>query len=107
VLFPFKCGLASKTGLRHLSWNNPGGSTTVGPQRGPPLPARSGSAPAHSTAFHHSPPLLAARSTACAQLDPGAARLRRVNAALRALVLARCMRQARLTLFLLLILLIT
>jgi hypothetical protein len=28
VLFPFKCGLASKAGLRHLSWNNSGGSTT-------------------------------------------------------------------------------
>jgi hypothetical protein len=26
-LFPFKCGLASKAGLRHLSWNNPGSST--------------------------------------------------------------------------------
>jgi hypothetical protein len=29
VLFPFKCGLASKAGLRHLSWNNSGGSATV------------------------------------------------------------------------------
>jgi hypothetical protein len=29
VLFPFKCGLASKAGLRHLSWNNSGGSTTL------------------------------------------------------------------------------
>jgi hypothetical protein len=28
VLFLFKCGLASKVGLRHLSWNNPGGSAT-------------------------------------------------------------------------------
>jgi hypothetical protein len=28
VLFLFKCGLASKAGLRHLSWNNSGGSTT-------------------------------------------------------------------------------
>jgi hypothetical protein len=28
VLFLFKCGLASKVGLRHLSWNNSGGSTT-------------------------------------------------------------------------------
>jgi hypothetical protein len=28
VLFPFKCGLASKAGLRHLSWNNSGGSAT-------------------------------------------------------------------------------
>jgi hypothetical protein len=28
VLFPFKCGLASKVGLKHLSWNNSGGSTT-------------------------------------------------------------------------------
>ena len=27
-LFLFKCGLASKVGLRHLSWNNSGGSTT-------------------------------------------------------------------------------
>jgi hypothetical protein len=26
VLFLFKCGLASKVGLRHLSWNNSGGS---------------------------------------------------------------------------------
>jgi hypothetical protein len=30
VLFPFKCGLASKAGLRHLSWNNSDGSTTMG-----------------------------------------------------------------------------
>jgi hypothetical protein len=30
VLFPFKCGLASKAGLRHLSWNNSGGSATLG-----------------------------------------------------------------------------
>jgi hypothetical protein len=29
VLFPFKCGLASKAGLRHLSWNNSGGSATI------------------------------------------------------------------------------
>ena len=29
-LFPFKCGLASKAGLRHLSWNNSGSSTTAG-----------------------------------------------------------------------------
>jgi hypothetical protein len=28
VLFLFKCGLASKVGLRHLSWNNSGGSDT-------------------------------------------------------------------------------
>jgi hypothetical protein len=28
VLFPFKCGLASKVGLRHLSRNNSGGSAT-------------------------------------------------------------------------------
>jgi hypothetical protein len=28
VLFPFKCGLASKAGLRHLSWNNSGGFAT-------------------------------------------------------------------------------
>jgi hypothetical protein len=28
VLFLFKCGLASKAGLRHLSWNNSGGSAT-------------------------------------------------------------------------------
>jgi hypothetical protein len=27
-LFPFRCGLASKAGLRHLSWNNSGSSTT-------------------------------------------------------------------------------
>jgi hypothetical protein len=26
VLFLFKCGLASKVGLRHLSWNNSDGS---------------------------------------------------------------------------------
>jgi hypothetical protein len=30
VLFLFKCGLASKAGLRHLSWNNSGGSATAG-----------------------------------------------------------------------------
>jgi hypothetical protein len=30
ALFPFKCGLAFKAGLRHLSWNNSGGSTTAG-----------------------------------------------------------------------------
>jgi hypothetical protein len=29
VLFLFKCGLASKAGLRHLSWNNSGGSAIV------------------------------------------------------------------------------
>jgi hypothetical protein len=29
VLFLFKCGLASKVGLRHLNWNNSGGSTTM------------------------------------------------------------------------------
>jgi hypothetical protein len=29
VLFLFKCGLASKVGLRHLSWNNSGGSATA------------------------------------------------------------------------------
>jgi hypothetical protein len=29
VLFSFKCGLASEAGLRHLSWNNSGGSTTI------------------------------------------------------------------------------
>jgi hypothetical protein len=29
VLFPFKCGLASKAGLRHLSWNNSGSSATL------------------------------------------------------------------------------
>jgi hypothetical protein len=29
-LFLFKCGLAPKTGLRHLSWNNTGGSATAG-----------------------------------------------------------------------------
>jgi hypothetical protein len=28
VLFLFKCGLAFKVGLRHLSWNNSGGSAT-------------------------------------------------------------------------------
>jgi hypothetical protein len=28
VLFLFKCGLASKAGLWHLSWNNSGGSAT-------------------------------------------------------------------------------
>jgi hypothetical protein len=30
VLFLFKCGLASKVGLGHLSWNNSGGSATAG-----------------------------------------------------------------------------
>jgi hypothetical protein len=30
VLFPFKCGLASEAGLRHLSRKNSGGSTTRG-----------------------------------------------------------------------------
>jgi hypothetical protein len=29
MLFLFKCGLASKVGLRHLSWNNSGGSATL------------------------------------------------------------------------------
>jgi hypothetical protein len=29
VLFLFKCGLAFKVGLRHLSWNNSGGSATL------------------------------------------------------------------------------
>jgi hypothetical protein len=29
VLFPFKCGLASKAGLGHLSWNNSDGSATM------------------------------------------------------------------------------
>jgi hypothetical protein len=29
-LFLFKCGLASKAGLRHLSWNKSGGSATAG-----------------------------------------------------------------------------
>jgi hypothetical protein len=29
-LFPFKCGLASKAGFRHLSWNNSGSSATAG-----------------------------------------------------------------------------
>jgi hypothetical protein len=29
-LFLFKCGLASKAGLRHLSWNNSGSSATAG-----------------------------------------------------------------------------
>jgi hypothetical protein len=29
VLFPFKCGLASKAGLRHLSRNISGGSATI------------------------------------------------------------------------------
>jgi hypothetical protein len=27
-LFPFKCGLASKAGLRHLTWNNSDSSAT-------------------------------------------------------------------------------
>jgi hypothetical protein len=30
MLFLFKCGLASKAGLRHLSWNNSDGSATSG-----------------------------------------------------------------------------
>jgi hypothetical protein len=30
VLFPFKCGLASKAELKHLSWKNSGGSATKG-----------------------------------------------------------------------------
>jgi hypothetical protein len=30
VLFLFKCGLASKAGLRHLGWNNSSGSATAG-----------------------------------------------------------------------------
>jgi hypothetical protein len=30
MLFPFKCGLASKVGLRHLSRNNSGGSAIAG-----------------------------------------------------------------------------
>jgi hypothetical protein len=30
VLFLFKCGLVFKVGLRHLSWNNSGGSATIG-----------------------------------------------------------------------------
>jgi hypothetical protein len=30
VLFLFKCGLAFEVGLRHLSWNNLGGSATAG-----------------------------------------------------------------------------
>jgi hypothetical protein len=29
-LFLFKCGLAFKAGLRHLSWNNSVGSATAG-----------------------------------------------------------------------------
>jgi hypothetical protein len=29
MLFLFKCGLASRAGLRHLSWNNSGGSATL------------------------------------------------------------------------------
>jgi hypothetical protein len=29
VLFLFKCGLASKARLRHLSWNNSDGSATI------------------------------------------------------------------------------
>jgi hypothetical protein len=36
VLFLFKCGLASKAGLRHLSWNNSGGSATAGIELVPP-----------------------------------------------------------------------
>jgi hypothetical protein len=35
VLFPFKCGLASKAGLRHLSQNNSGGSATLEPLKHP------------------------------------------------------------------------
>jgi hypothetical protein len=31
VLFPFKCGLASEAGLRHLSRNKSGGSATQTP----------------------------------------------------------------------------
>ena len=31
--FLFKCGLASKAGLRHLSWNNSSGSATFSPQQ--------------------------------------------------------------------------
>jgi hypothetical protein len=27
MLFLFKCGLASKVGLRHISWKNSGGSS--------------------------------------------------------------------------------
>jgi hypothetical protein len=30
MLFLFKCGLASKVGHRHLSWNNSGGSAIAG-----------------------------------------------------------------------------
>ena len=30
MLFLIKCGLASKVGLRHLSWNNSGSSATAG-----------------------------------------------------------------------------
>jgi hypothetical protein len=37
VLFLFKCGLASKVGLRHLSWNNLGGSATS-PEKDNKLP---------------------------------------------------------------------
>jgi hypothetical protein len=29
VLFLFKCGLASRVGLRHISWNNSGSSATA------------------------------------------------------------------------------
>jgi hypothetical protein len=43
VLFLFKCGLASKFGLRHLSWNNAGGSATPCPPLSAPL--RSARAP--------------------------------------------------------------
>jgi hypothetical protein len=41
VLFLFKCGLASKEGLRHLSWNNLGGSTTLDQNRPVDLPQTS------------------------------------------------------------------
>jgi hypothetical protein len=34
VLFLIKCGLASKAGLRHLSWNNSGSSATCGSELG-------------------------------------------------------------------------
>jgi hypothetical protein len=74
----------------------------------PPLPARSGSAPTRRGQPPAPPCFLRA---ACPRRDPsparGVARSRHVNAALRALVLARCTRLARLTLFLLLILLFT
>jgi hypothetical protein len=38
VLFLFKCGLASKAGRRHLSWNNSGGSATSIPVAIPAKP---------------------------------------------------------------------